>query len=122
MPKYNNIAKWLRGDWNLICDICGAKRKRSECRPSYRDGDLPVFIACKDGCADDRHPCNDPPPIFVDELYPVPDARPEPPDSYVASSKYSPYRIGVHYPPGRIGFIQGGGFSVLPKEYIGLFE
>ena len=116
----NNIQKWLRGDWNVECDICDSKKKRSQCSPSYLSGDIPCFIACNDGCVDQRHPCNDPPPVIFD-MQPVPDARPPQTDQFIVGSTTSPYRIGKFMPMGTIGFCPGGAPSTLPKQYIGLY-
>lgn len=71
-----NIQKWIKGDWNTKCDVCGKKRKRSECVAAYGSGILPVIMSCRDGCADELHPLNFPPPIILDGR-PVPNARPE---------------------------------------------
>ncbi len=72
----NKPTYWNQRDYNVVCDICGKKRKRSECTAAYGAGDIPVLISCRDGCADYRHPLNSPPPVILDQQ-PVPDARPE---------------------------------------------
>lgn len=77
---------WLSHSNNVICDICGRKRKRQEVIPAFGTGDIAVVISCRDGCADYRHPLNSPPPIIFDGR-PVQDARPEQPDVYVASTQ-----------------------------------
>lgn len=72
----NDNMAYIPGDNNVICDICGRKRKKSETGMSYGTGDLPVFVACLDGCVDQRHPLNSPPPVFLDPI-PVKDPRPD---------------------------------------------
>ena len=81
-----NMKAWIRGSNNVICDVCGRKRKREEVIPAYGTGDIPVIISCIDGCADYRHPLNDPPPIIFDGR-PVANARPEGTDVYVVSTQ-----------------------------------
>jgi len=71
-----NIKSQLAHDWNVICDICGRKRKRSEIAAAYGSGIIPVVMSCIDGCADKNHPLNYPPPVIFDGR-PVPDARPD---------------------------------------------
>lgn len=72
----HDIRKYINGDWNVVCDVCGRKRKRSECVLAYGTGIIPVVMSCIDTCADNYHPLNDPPPVIFDG-YPVPDARPD---------------------------------------------
>jgi len=72
----SNIQKYIPSDNNVICDICGKKRKRSECVMAYGTGIIPVVMSCIDGCADYDHPLNYPPPIIFDGR-PVQDARPD---------------------------------------------
>jgi len=71
-----DIRKHLDHNNNVICDVCGRKRKRSECQLAFGTGDIPVIMSCIDGCADQRHPLNTPPPLIFDGQ-PVPDARPD---------------------------------------------
>lgn len=71
-----SIRKHIPHSWNVICDICGRKRKRSECTLAYGTGTEPVVMSCLDGCADVNHPLNYPPPVIFDGR-PVPDARPD---------------------------------------------
>ena len=40
-----------RGNWNVICDFCGRKRKASECRMTWDN-----FFVCADTCWQPRHP------------------------------------------------------------------
>ena len=45
-------ADFLRvGDFNRICDRCGAKRKASHTRKEWTG-----YIVCEDGCFETRHP------------------------------------------------------------------
>jgi hypothetical protein len=71
-----SIEKHISHNWNVICDICGKKKKRYECILAYGSGTLPVVMSCRDGCADYNHPLNYPPPVIFDGR-PVPDARPD---------------------------------------------
>lgn len=71
-----NIRKYILSNNNVICDVCGKKRKRSECVLAYGTGDIAVVMSCIDGCADYRHPLNSPPPLVFDGQ-PVLDARPD---------------------------------------------
>lgn len=108
---YNNrnsntgaIQAWIRGSNNVICDICGRKRKREEVVPAYGTGNIPVVISCTDGCADARHPLNDPPPVIFDGR-PVENARPEMTDRYVASTQIGQTWAHIRFNPtwGAIG-------------------
>lgn len=86
-----SIRKHIAHDWNVICDVCDRKRKRSECILAYGTGDVPEIMSCRDGCADTRHPLNDPPPLIFDGQ-PVPDARPD------ATQDNDTYQITITYP------------------------
>lgn len=72
----SNIPKWIPTNNNVVCDVCGKKRKHSECIMAYGSGMIPVVMSCRDGCADINHPLNYPPPIIFDGR-PVQDARPD---------------------------------------------
>ncbi len=95
-----NIPKWIGGDYNVICDVCGKKRKRSECVMAYGSGMISVVMSCRDGCADSNHPLNYPPPIIFDGR-PVMDARPDQAnnaETFVpvhSSTVWGQFRIGV---------------------------
>lgn len=80
----SNIPAWLSRNNNVICDVCGRKRKRSECHMAYGTGTLPVVMSCRDGCADYNHPLNYPPPVIFDGR-PVADARPEQQTQYITT-------------------------------------
>jgi hypothetical protein len=95
--------KWNPRDYNVICDICGKKRKRSECTMAYGGGNIPVVMSCRDGCADKRQPLNDPPPIIFDGR-PVRDARPEAVDTFVGPVN-SIYFIGKLNPTWIVGSV-----------------
>lgn len=100
MPKQSsNVVKYLAGNWNVRCDTCDRIRKRTECKLSYYDGDIPCFVTCIDGCSDERHPLNSPPPVIWDGR-PVPDPRP---DVVLADATFVPlgssqYRWGINWP------------------------
>ena len=59
------------GDHNVICDICGKKRKRSQCRMQW-DGILACLVT---NCWSPKHPNEYPRPTINDGL-PVANARP----------------------------------------------
>lgn len=99
--NHGNVRAWRSGDNNVICDVCGKKRKRSECEMSYSSGTIPVVMACKDGCADYDHPLNYPPPLIFDGR-PVQDARPEAPNVFIVTSVPALFTWG-HFPGGRWG-------------------
>ena len=79
-----NIKKYISSNHNVICDVCGKKRKRSEVVNAYGSGDIAVVMSCRDGCADSRHPLNSPPPVIFDGQ-PVHDARPDPTEIHVTA-------------------------------------
>lgn len=104
--SYGNTRKWNGGDNNVICDVCGRKRKRSECIMSYGSGTIPVVMACRDKCADYNHPLNYPPPIIFDGR-PVRDARPEQTNVFINTKIPALFTWG-HFPGGNWGnFNQG---------------
>lgn len=84
-----NIRAWLAHNYNVTCDICGRKRKRTECLAAYGTGTLPIVISCRDGCADKLQIRNFPDPIVFDNK-PVRDARPPQSVNVPASSYYIP--------------------------------
>ena len=80
-----SIKKYILSDNNVLCDVCGKKRKRSECTMAYGSGMIPVVMSCRDGCADYNHPLNYSPPIIFDGR-PVQDARPEGTNVYITTT------------------------------------
>lgn len=78
----SDLQKYKSKDYNVICDVCGRKRKFSDCELAYGSGDIAVVVSCSDGCADVRHPLNSPPPLIFDGQ-PVRDARPEASDVFI---------------------------------------
>ncbi len=40
-----------RGDYPVVCDICGFERWRSECTVNYKG-----LLVCSDTCLETRHP------------------------------------------------------------------
>ena len=42
---------YLKGDWNVICDYCGTKKKQSQCRLTWDN-----YLVCSDTCWEPRHP------------------------------------------------------------------
>lgn len=120
-----SLQVWIRGSNNVICDVCGRKRKREEVIPAYGSGDVPVIISCIDGCADYRHPLNDPPPIIFDGR-PVENARPEGVDRYVIIPQIGQTWGHVRYNPvwqaiGGINNSQGFNLSYEPTYNWGAF-
>jgi hypothetical protein len=69
---------YKHGDWNVICDRCGFKRKASQCR--YDGYDRNLFV-CADRCYDPPHPL-DRPYITPDNPH-VPIVRPDPTVEYL---------------------------------------
>lgn len=112
--NHGNIRGYKGGDNNVICDICGKKRKRSECTMAYGSGMIPVVMSCTDGCADYDHPLNYPPPIIFDGR-PVQDARPEGTNIYISTTLPALFTWG-HFPGGRWGHFNNGNspFSLDP--------
>ncbi len=101
-----SIRGRFSGDYNVICDVCGKKRKFSECTMAYGTGIIPVVMSCSDGCADYNHPLNYPPPIIFDGR-PVRDARPEGTDHFVVQTIPSFFTWG-HFPGGRWAHFNNG--------------
>lgn len=93
MKQPDKSTTWNPRDYNVICDICGKKRKRSECTMAFWTGDEAIVMSCLDGCADYRHPLNSPPPIIFDGQ-PVPDPRP---DVYGNNITYTPTAVNSIY-------------------------
>lgn len=102
IPNNGNIRKWIHSDWNVTCDVCSRKRKRSQCVLAYGTGDLPVIMSCIDKCADYRHPLNSPPPLIFDGQ-PVPDARPTQKDTFVSTKLFPAGFTWGHFPGGVFG-------------------
>lgn len=42
---------YIAGDYYLLCDVCGFKKRRSECAKRW-DG----AMVCADSCYEERHP------------------------------------------------------------------
>lgn len=87
---------YKKGDWNVTCDICGNKRKRSECIKMWNG-----LIACTvSDCFDRKHSFEEPVKIPADSK-PVRDARPLQAGTDVTvegSSKWgSPYLINGQF-------------------------
>lgn len=97
----SNIPAWLPRNNNVICDVCGKKKKRSECQMAYGTGTIPVVMSCRDGCADKNHPLNYPPPVIFDGR-PIMDARPEQQTQYIPIVLSSEFTWG-HFPGGNWG-------------------
>ena len=58
------------GAWNVICDMCGRKRKNYECRMNYNN-----LLVCSDTCWEPQHPQDFVSSIPDDQS--VPDPRPD---------------------------------------------
>jgi len=67
------------GDYFVICDRCGFKRYRSQCKKEWTG-----LIVCSDTCFDHKHPQLTIKP--VKDQHAVPDARPEGTDVYVSTA------------------------------------
>lgn len=108
MKNQGDVQKRLPNDYNVICDICGRKRKRSECTLAYGTGDVAIVMSCTDGCSDYRHPLNSPPPIIFDGR-PVPDARDEAADNFGNIPTLVPsYFTWGNFPGGSWGALNNG--------------
>lgn len=68
---------YKEGDHNVICDICGKKRKRSDCQMTWEQ-----YMACRDTCFDSRHPDTLPIPVRQDGMS-VANVRSRPTFEYV---------------------------------------
>ncbi len=75
------------GDYNVKCDFCQRKRKRSECQLTWEN-----YMACSDTCYDPRHPSTLPIPAVVDAL-PVMDARPRQTGTVIAYAGLNTYTL-----------------------------
>ncbi len=65
------------GSHNVICDICGKKRKAEQVRKTWKG-----LMACTvSNCWDRKHPYDSPLPVIHNEMKPVRDARPAQPTS-----------------------------------------
>lgn len=123
MAQYSgSIQAYILSNNNVICDICGRKRKRSECTMAYGTGDIAVVMSCTDGCADERHPLNSPPPLIFDGQ-PVKDARPDPSEVFVTTT-VSLQRWGSFYPATAWGSFNGANneFGYNPIWLWGFFD
>jgi hypothetical protein len=78
MLKRNSRNRYIKGQWNVICDRCGFKRKISEVRLEWDN-----LLVCIDKCWEARQPQD-----FVKgvpDMRPVPIARPEAPDQFITT-------------------------------------
>jgi hypothetical protein len=97
----NNYYK--KGDNRVICDICKAKRFRSECKiiPAGKEKGL---LAClPNQCYSAPHPNDFPLRIGVD-MKPIRNARPESPDLFVSEGTGGYSKWGSKW-------LTGGGFN-----------
>lgn len=62
---------YIPGDHWVMCDRCGFKRRRSECKETWDH-----YLVCADTCWEPKHPSLIPHKIPVDRQR-VPDAKPE---------------------------------------------
>lgn len=92
---------------------------------SFGSGITPVLVTCKDGCSDDVHPLNFPPPVIFDGR-PVPNARPDATEdnnqTYVPITNPSFFTWGNFPNVGTWGNFQTGGFTTIPKWTWGNFS
>lgn len=80
----------LKESWNVECDRCGQKNKRTNC-----DKEWTGLLVCK-RCWEPKHPWLLPVPVVIDGL-PVPDARPRPKSTYIVPTKWTLSIWGVQY-------------------------
>lgn len=72
----NNKPHYVKGNYNVICDRCGFKKKRSQVKMEWDN-----LLVCSDGCWEMRQPQD-----FVrgvPDMRPVPIARPEAADQFI---------------------------------------
>lgn len=55
MSRRQVINKYIPGDWNVICDVCGRKRKASQCTLQMIR-EMPNVYVCTDTCLDEYNP------------------------------------------------------------------
>lgn len=67
---------YKKGDWNVICDRCGFKKKYSETRLEWDN-----LLVCISPCWEPRQPQDY--VRAIPDMKPVPIARPEPPDHFI---------------------------------------
>ena len=73
--------QYRRGDWNVICDRCGCKMKRSEARMTWDK-----LLVCNEDW-EPKHPQLFPTPISRGEGRPVNPARPRPEDVFIVQGQ-----------------------------------
>jgi len=69
---------YIPGDYFLICDICGFRFRRSQCRMQWNN-----LLACNE-CFDEKHPQHEPPKP-LGEKQSVPIHRPEQEDVFITT-------------------------------------
>lgn len=79
--QYHSNNYLVLGDWNVICDQCGKKRKASEVAKRW-DGLVVCKTEVRPGCYETRHP-QDFVRTVVDNQA-VAFSRPEPADTFVS--------------------------------------
>jgi len=76
------MTYYKAGDYNVICDRCGFKKKASECKKEWTG----LFVCSP--CFDIRNPQDFVRAVADDQ--PVPIARPEPTDTFIAPGDVTP--------------------------------
>lgn len=71
------MSEFTPGDYNVLCDVCGKKRLRSQCKKTW-DG----YLACTiENCWYPKHPADEP-LILPQEDISIQDGRPRPTLTY----------------------------------------
>lgn len=74
------MDKLIIGDWNVICDQCGVKRKASQVTKRW-DGLMVCKTEVRPGCFEHRHPQDFVRTVIDNQS--VPFTRPEPADTFI---------------------------------------
>jgi hypothetical protein len=74
---------YKQGDYNVICDICGAKRKASECRLQWNN----LFV-CSSTCFNTRQPQDFVRGLKDDQTVPI--ARPRSTLTFLSAGDVTP--------------------------------
>ncbi len=81
--------KYIPGEHIVICDWCQLGWYSKDMRKTW-DG----FMACPRDY-EPKHPALDPMKVHTNELAPIPDARAEKPDAFVASATANKVALGI---------------------------
>lgn len=88
MSSKRIVEKYLPGDWNVICDLCGIKRKASQCTMQMIP-EMPNMFVCTDTCLDKHNEQYD--VRGVEDHVNVPIVRDDSPSNSVGFVAVAPY-------------------------------